>query len=50
MSVIEEAKAEGKAESAKEIARRMLQKGCEVSFVVEVCKLNEEEVLKIKAE
>ena len=58
MSVIEEAKAEGKAEgrvegkveSAKEIARRMLQKGCEVSFVVEVCSLSEEEVLKIKAE
>ena len=45
MSVIEEVK----VETSKEIARRMLQKGCEVSFVVEVCSLSEEEVLKIKA-
>ncbi|WP_242982190.1 MULTISPECIES: Rpn family recombination-promoting nuclease/putative transposase [unclassified Clostridium] len=49
-SMIEGAKEEGKVERNKEIARKALIKGADVSFVSEITGLSEEEILKIENE
>lgn len=49
-SMIEGAKEEGRDERNKEIAQNALSKGADISFVVEITGLSEEEVIKIKNE